>query len=78
MSGQPALDIDLDTLPKNALVTDVVYAPLMTDLLQKAQDKGASVVTGIGMLLHQARPAFEAWFGVLPEVDEELERCVLS
>ncbi len=74
MQGQPALEIDLAALPKNALVSDIVYAPLMTDLLKAAQGRGNPVVTGIGMLLHQARPAFQMWFGVLPEVDEALER----
>lgn len=76
MSGQPALEIDLAKLPKNALVNDIVYAPLMTDLLRDSEDRGNPVVTGIGMLLHQARPAFEAWFGVMPEVDAELEKKV--
>ena len=78
MSGQPALEIDLGALPQEALVTDIVYAPLMTDLLTAAQNRGNPIVTGIGMLLHQARPAFEAWFGVMPEVDEALERLALA
>ncbi|MCC6597195.1 MAG: shikimate dehydrogenase [Alphaproteobacteria bacterium] len=77
MSGQPPLTIDLKHLPAEALVSDIVYAPLMTPLLQEAQMRGNPAVTGIGMLLHQARPAFEAWFGVLPDVDETLERMVL-
>ena len=78
MAGQPPLQIDLDPLPTSALVNDIVYAPLMTDLLKGAHARGNETVTGIGMLLHQARPAFERWFGVLPEVDEALERLVLS
>jgi shikimate dehydrogenase len=77
-SGQPALEINLDLLPKTALVNDIVYAPLITDLLKQAQGRGNPIVTGIGMLLHQARPAFKAWFEVLPDVDKELEKRVLS
>ncbi|MBK9562338.1 MAG: shikimate dehydrogenase [Micavibrio sp.] len=77
-SGQPKLELDLTALPKNAVVNDIVYAPLMTDLLRDCEDRGNQIVTGIGMLLHQARPAFEAWFGVLPDVDAELEKRVLA
>lgn len=73
MSGQPPLDIDLTALPTTALVTDIVYAPLMTDLLTAATSRGNLIVTGIGMLLHQARPAFEIWYGVLPDIDDALE-----
>ncbi len=76
MAGQEKLDIDLKALPRTALVNDIVYAPLMTPLLAQAKNKGNPFVTGIGMLLHQARPAFQAWFGVLPEVDEELRKLV--
>lgn len=78
MEGHRGLDIDLSLLPSDALVNDIVYAPLMTPLLEEAQARGNPVVTGIGMLLHQARPAFEAWFGVLPEVDQALEEKVLA
>jgi shikimate dehydrogenase len=78
MAGQPTLDIELDALDQSALVTDIVYAPLMTDLLRDAQRRGHPIVTGIGMLLHQARPAFKAWHGVMPQVDEDLERRVLE
>lgn len=78
MAGKDALEIDLSQLPKDAVVVDIVYAPLMTPLLQAAQDRGNTIVTGIGMLLHQARPAFEQWFGVLPDVDDELLRKVLG
>lgn len=53
---------------------DIVYVPLMTKLLEQAQARGNQTVTGIGMLLHRARPAFEKWFGVLPDVTEELEK----
>lgn len=78
MSGKDALEIDLELLPDDAVVSDIVYAPLMTDLLRQAQTRGNQIVTGIGMLLHQARPAFERWFGVLPDVSEELEKKVLA
>ncbi|MEO1249299.1 MAG: shikimate dehydrogenase [Pseudomonadota bacterium] len=78
MTGQPSLDIALDDLPATAVVTDNVYAPLMTPLLSRAQDRGNPVVDGLGMLLHQARPGFSAWFGVEPVVDEDLRRAVIG
>ena len=78
MRGKDPLDIDLSLFPKDATVCDIVYAPLITKLLEQAQSRGNQTVTGIGMLLHQARPAFEKWFGVLPDVTEELEKKVLS
>ncbi len=78
MTGRDPLDMDLSALPENALVNDVVYAPLYTGLLQQAQERGNPVVTGIGMLIHQARPAFERWFGVMPAVTETLIEKVLK
>jgi len=72
MSGQPPLEISLEVLPTDALVTDIVYAPLLTNLLRSAQSRGNPIVDGLGMLLHQARPGFEAWFGVSPKVTDEL------
>jgi shikimate dehydrogenase len=60
------------------VVTDLVYAPLETRLLREAREAGATVVDGLGMLLHQAVPAFERWFGVRPVVDETLRRAVLG
>lgn len=78
MAGQPVLDINLFALPQTALVNDIVYSPLMTLLLEDAQARGNPVVTGIGMLLHQARPAFQKWFGILPDVDEALIQKVLA
>ncbi len=78
MDGQPALDIDLGPLPAGALVNDIVYAPLETPLLAAAAARGNPVVDGLGMLLHQARPGFEAWFGVAPEVTAELRAHVLA
>jgi shikimate dehydrogenase len=78
MQGQPALEIHLDALPQHALVSDIVYTPLQTDLLLRAQARGNPTVGGLGMLLHQARPAFAAWFGVLPEVTPALWQKVLA
>ncbi len=78
MAGQPALDIDLSPLPPTAVVTDIVYTPLLTPLLAAAARRGNPVVDGLGMLLHQARPGFAAWFGVEPEVTPELRRFVLD
>jgi len=78
MSGQPALDLRLDDLPKASTVTDIVYVPLETDLLAAARARGNPVVDGLGMLLHQGRPGFAAWFGVDPEVTDELRTVVLG
>ncbi len=72
MVGQPALDVELDALPKTALVSDIVYIPRETPLLAAARARGNPTVGGLGMLLHQARPAFKGWFGVMPEVTPEL------
>lgn len=78
MTGQPALEIDLSALPVHAVVNDIVYAPLMTDLLVEAAARGNKVVDGLGMLLWQAVPGFEAWFGVKPEVTPALRDFVLG
>ncbi len=78
MAGQPSLDLDLGALPAGAVVTDIVYTPLMTPLLRAARARGNPVVDGLGMLLHQARPGFEAWYGVRPEVTPALRDFVLS
>ncbi len=78
MSGQPALELDLADLPIAAVVNDIVYVPLETPLLAQARARGNNVVDGLGMLLHQARPGFEAWFGVAPEVTPELRQFVLA
>ncbi|MCW3474324.1 shikimate dehydrogenase [Limobrevibacterium gyesilva] len=72
MVGQQPLDLRLDALPKAALVCDIIYNPLEPPLLQAARARGNPVVNGLGMLLHQARPAFKAWFGVMPEITPEL------
>lgn len=76
MRGQPPLEIDLSDLPETAHVCDIVYKPLMTDLLQRASAKGCGVITGIGMLLHQARPAFASWTSVMPDVTKELQGLI--
>ena len=78
MTGQPALELDIAALPGTAAVTDLVYAPLETPLLVMARNTGRKAVDGLGMLLHQARPGFEAWFGVAPAVDEALRRFVMA
>jgi shikimate dehydrogenase len=78
MKGQGELDLDLAALPSHALVTDIVYSPLVTPLLVAALARGNPVVDGLGMLLHQAVPAFEAWFGVRPEVTPALRAHVLA
>ncbi len=78
MTDQPPLSISLRTLPQEALVTDIVYAPLMTDLLSAAERRGNPVVDGLGMLLHQAVPGFEMWFGDRPIVDQNLRDLVLA
>ena len=78
MAGQPALELDLEALPPGAAVVDIVYTPLETPLLSAARARGNPAVDGLGMLLHQARPAFAAWFGVEPEVDPELRDFVIE
>jgi shikimate dehydrogenase len=78
MKGENDVEIDLSPLPQTALVTDIVYTPLETGLLRRAREAGHETVDGLGMLLHQAVPGFEAWFGVRPEVTEELRRLVLA
>jgi shikimate dehydrogenase len=78
MTGQPPLELDLAGLPADAVVTDLVYAPLITPLLAAAAARGNLAVDGLGMLLHQARPGFAAWFGVEPEVTAALRAFVLS
>jgi shikimate dehydrogenase len=72
MHGSRFENLDLALLPRRALVTDIVYVPLETPLLADARALGLRTVNGLGMLLHQAVPGFEAWFGVRPQVDEGL------
>lgn len=78
MTGQPALDIVLEDLPSTAVVYDIVYSPLETPLLAAARARGNQGVDGLGMLLHQATPGFEAWFGVKPVVDTTLRDVILA
>lgn len=76
MIGKPGLDLDLAALPKDAVVADIVYNPLETHLLAAARARGNRAVDGLGMLLYQAVPGFERWFGVRPEVTPELRKHV--
>ena len=76
MHGNPPLDLNLDRLPRHAFVSDTIYVPLETPLLSAAMQRGNQTVNGLGMLLNQARPAFHAWFGVMPEVTAELRRAI--
>ena len=78
MTGQPDLELDLHDLPDTAVVNDIVYSPLETTLLRKAKKRGNSVVNGLGMLLHQARPGFTAWFGEEPTVSDGLRAHILA
>lgn len=78
MTGQPDLDLDLGRLPPSAVVNDIVYIPLETPLLVGARARGHKVVDGLGMLLHQGRPGFRAWFGVAPEVTDALRREIVA
>jgi shikimate dehydrogenase len=78
MHGEAELDLPLDRLPAHAVVNDIVYVPLETPLLAAARARGNPVVDGLGMLLHQARPGFAAWFGLLPEVSPALRDAVLT
>jgi shikimate dehydrogenase len=76
MGSNPALDLDLTQLPVTALVSDVVYIPMVTPLLAAAQARGNPTAGGLGMLLNQARPAFNSWFGVMPELTADLLQSV--
>ncbi len=77
MEGKPEMRIPLDGLSRDAVVTDLVYTPLETQLLAHAKSIGCRTVDGLGMLLYQAAPGFERWFGMKPEVDEQLRKAVL-
>lgn len=78
MTGQPPLLLNLEKIPATAVVNDIVYAPLETPLLAAARARGNPCVDGLGMLLHQARPGFEAWFGRLPDVTPALRQYILD
>jgi shikimate dehydrogenase len=77
MTGKPDLVLPLSSLSSHALVTDLVYTPLKTQFLIEAEERGATIVDGLGMLLHQAAPGFERWFGQRPDVDEATRSAVL-
>jgi shikimate dehydrogenase len=78
MTSKPPLDIDLSALPTDAIVADIVYSPLETQLLAAARARGNRAVDGLGMLLHQAVPGFERWFGVRPQVTPDLRAHVVA
>ena len=78
MDGKAELPIPLQGLNKNTLVTDIVYTPLNTPLLENAAKRGCRTVDGLGMLIHQAIPGFERWFGVKPDVSEKLRELLIS
>lgn len=78
MTGYPPLQIDLGALPGDALVSDIIYAPLKTGLIAEAEARGLPTVDGLGMLLHQAVPGFARWFGVRPEVTAELRHMIVE
>ena len=72
MTGKPPLELSLDRLPREAAIADIVYNPLETPLLRAARARGHRALDGLGMLMHQAAPAFAAWFGVMPEITDDL------
>ncbi|RWC94290.1 MAG: shikimate dehydrogenase [Mesorhizobium sp.] len=78
MHGNEGLSADPAGLPDHAIVTDIVYVPLETPLLAAARGRGLWMVDGLGMLLHQAVPGFERWFGTRPEVTAELRRMIIA
>ena len=78
MDGKAELPIPLQGLKKNTLVTDIVYTPLNTPLLENAVKRGCRTVDGLGMLIHQAIPGFERWFGMKPDVSENLRKLLIS
>ncbi|MGN6548995.1 MAG: shikimate dehydrogenase [Pararhizobium sp.] len=78
MEGSAVPDIDFGALAEGAAVTDIVYVPLKTPILKMAEEQGRRTIDGLGMLLHQAVPGFEKWFGVRPEVTPELRAAVIA
>ena len=78
MDGEAAPEIDFSPLAAGAVVTDIVYVPLKTPLLRQAEEQGFRIVDGLGMLLHQAVPGFEKWFGRRPQVDETLRQIIIE
>jgi shikimate dehydrogenase len=78
LKDEESLTIDLSVLPREAVVSDTVYVPLITPLLKQARERGHTVVDGLGMLIHQAVPGFSAWFGRKPEITSELRHYLLG
>lgn len=78
MDGTEAPELDFSPLATGAIVTDIVYVPLQTPILRMAREQGVATVDGLGMLLHQARPGFERWFGRVPDVDETLRSLIIA
>ena len=78
MTGNPPLEISLDRLSSRTLVSDLIYVPPETPFLAAAKARGNVTVNGLGMLLHQARPAFQAWFGVMPEITPDLRAAIMA
>ncbi len=78
MTGAAEFKVSLDALQPGTVVNDIIYNPLRTAFLNKAEAAGCVVVDGLGMLLHQGVPGFERWFGRRPEVDEEVRQAVLA
>jgi shikimate dehydrogenase len=76
--GKPSLEMPLDRLPKKALVGDLIYVPPETPLLEAARKRGNVTANGLGLLLNQARPAFNAWFGVMPEITPALRQAIAA
>jgi shikimate dehydrogenase len=76
MVSQSPLDLKLDKLPARALAVDIVYVPLETPFLRAARERGNATINGLGMLLHQGRPAWRAWFGIEPAVTAELKTII--
>jgi shikimate dehydrogenase len=77
-AGKPPLDVSLDRLPSQAIVADLIYTPPETPFLAAARERGNLTVNGLGLLLNQARLAFEAWFGVRPDITPELLKAVAA
>src|SRR4029434_7497758 len=77
-AGKPPVEISLDRLPKHAIVGDLIYVPPETPLLADARKRGNITVNGLGLLLNQARPAFNAWFGVMPEITPALRQALAA
>ena len=78
MDGEAAPQLDFTPLAAGAVVTDIVYIPLKTPILAQAQEQGFPIVDGLGMLLHQAVPGFEKWFGKRPVVDAALRALIIA